>query len=230
MITFKQFLNEGDNELGDFTPEQAAEKIKKDCAKFLEESRFKGFGPQHELYRGIKAELPAFHKNRVEMNRQPKDTSKLQHETLNEYFMEQFGINYRSNAFFATSSCSLARDYGCAYIIFPIGNYQYIWSEQIRDAYLFFDAENREFMNDYHEIFGHKIEYIDHDEDSNNRNYCKAIKQYLEKTHPYKDTNLSKAIDHDSEIMIHCENYYTLYYGKSNRAKIDFTKEVLDLL
>ena len=229
MITFKQFLNEAKQ-----TPQQVADLIKANCQPFLKESGFSYNNMDDStLWRGVSGhiQLPAFSTQKVKTNRGPTDSSKEIHEVLDNYFKSKFGIKFRSNAVFTTGRCHVAEEYGDAFIVFPIGEYKYIWSPKILDAYRFFDnkksKENRsdENRHGYGDIT-HALNLTSPLPPADSDEYTEIIKKYLEKVNPYIDHDLKKALgDGDGpEIMVHCAEYYTLNWYDG------FTRDVVKLL
>lgn len=145
MITFKQFLLEIKS--ASSNAEEAAKLVFKNCQPFLKESEFHFVKPDINygvgaLYRGM---------NDVKMHRltevsgtrlrQPKDSSKMLHELLDDYFDYKFGYRYRSKGVFCSAKESIAESYGVACLVFPIGNFKYAFSKQIEDAYVDLDPK-----------------------------------------------------------------------------------------
>ena len=219
MITFRQFLNEQT-----FTPEEASELIIAHCHPFLAQS---GFDPSNlndtALFRGVGdyVELPMFSKQTRWMRRNPVDTNRYIHNELNKYFDEAFGVEYRSESFFATGSEKIAENYGHTFLVFPIGHFKFIWSPIIEDAYSYFAQPNPDGIHHMSDVLGKDISR--HDDD-----FVDEIAEYLRKEHPYKSTNLSEAITSRHEIMVHCDSYYALRYD--GRLPDEFTEKVLELL
>jgi len=108
-------------------------QIKEDCQPYLKEMDnlvFSGRG----LWRGMDSpnkKLRITKTTRLD-NRIPKDMPQYIHDKLNEYFDRRFGHPYR-NGVFATGPAGEYFVYGEAYQIFPIGNFDYIWSMDIED-------------------------------------------------------------------------------------------------
>lgn len=186
MKSFKQFILEE----SDLTAEQIAQKILKDCQFFLKEINFH---PEnvfyHGLFRGIgiktNDEKNILRKWRVNDSREPKDMPRELHDTLDDFFEEEFGTRFRSESLFATGSKSMAREYGIVFLVFPIGRFEYIWSPVVRDAWEYFSNE--------------------HDYTSN------QLKKVLHTTdNLYVNKNLDEGIESGNEIMIACESYYTI--------------------
>jgi hypothetical protein len=219
MITFRQFLNEETQ-----TPEVAAELIIEHCHSFLAQS---GFDPRElndtSLFRGVGdyVDLPIFSKQTRWMQRDPVDTNRYIHNELNKYFDEKFGVEYRSEAFFVTGSEKIAENYGHAFLVFPIGNFKFIWSPKIEDAYSYFAQPKADGIPDMCDVLGKDIARESDD-------YVDDIGEYLRKVNPYKSNELAKAIVSRHEIMIHCDSYYALRYD--SRLPDKFTERVLELL
>ena len=106
--------------------------IKKDCSKFLKE-----FGST-PVYRGtddIKKDNTLIRmKSRID--RMPKDTPKHLHDLMDDLFKKHHGWRARSEGVFVTKYFSDAESYGKPALFFPIGNYKYLWSEDIEDLYV----------------------------------------------------------------------------------------------
>lgn len=75
---------------------------------------------------------------KIRTDRKPMNTSNKYHIPLNKYFKDTYGIEYRSNSIFVTGDYNDANDYGqgSPFLIFPIGNYNYLWSPNIDDLYM----------------------------------------------------------------------------------------------
>lgn len=136
-MRFKEYLNEQN----DGNIKEILEKIKKDCQPFLKD--LKKASPLDDLlYSGRKKSESAF-KGTVRKNRNPKDTPLDVHNWLDNWFEENFGIKARSNSIITTGDSDVAKGYGNLYVIFPIGNYEIIWSPRINDLYtkLYYESD-----------------------------------------------------------------------------------------
>lgn len=111
--TFKDFLNIG-----------TAEEIQKKCQPFIEQSE--GL----PIYRGYGGNMLA-RKREIEVrkDRRPRDSAKISHELMDEYFQEKFGANVRSAGLFATGDKQTAVPYGKVYYVFPVGDFKFVWGE-----------------------------------------------------------------------------------------------------
>lgn len=71
-------------------------------------------------------------------NRYPRDISYEVHKLLDDEFNKQFGIRPRSSGIFTTPKYGVAKGYGGAttpFLVFPIGDYKFIWSNDIYDLF-----------------------------------------------------------------------------------------------
>ena len=67
-------------------------------------------------------------------DRKPKDNSIFMHMISNETLKKYGNIEWRTQSVFGTTSIYMAEDYGSAYVIFPIGDYDILYSEKIKDT------------------------------------------------------------------------------------------------
>lgn len=163
------------------------EQIKLHCQPFLNEiedpfSLLRGLRPTHEWAVNRPVRLNG---------RNPMSTPQKLHDELNAEFTKRFGAPFR-DSIFCTGSESQARVYGMVFCIFPVGDYQYLWSEKYRDLYQSFDK----WRVHYNET--PFLDYIDFDS--------------------YQTTGLNEAIQSGSgikstkgnEIMLRTKSYYGL--------------------
>lgn len=110
--------------------------ILKDCQPFIKEMMKDG--EQNFLYSGRGIKMDLWFEGKIRSDRVPKDTNPELHSDLNDFFQKKFGYPVRSSSMFTTVNKHMAQNYGNgnAYIIFPKGNYKYVWSPEIRDLYV----------------------------------------------------------------------------------------------
>jgi hypothetical protein len=87
---------------------------------------WRGFGARS--FHGI-SEIPAV------KNRKPKNNSEDAHRVADSWFLEKFGVRYRSAALFCTGSKEVARHYGNIFAVIPSNGFTFCWSPKIRDLY-----------------------------------------------------------------------------------------------
>jgi len=140
-MRFNEFITE------DFAAEQIilnyARTIKQNCQPYLQQNPSAIF--RYPLYRGVKplggfrsgsgvGDANVIRKEVRLTNRKPSDMTIELHQFINGYFKQEYGAAFRS-AMFASGSPDQASDYGTVYIIFPAGNFEYLWSPEYEDLY-----------------------------------------------------------------------------------------------
>ena len=90
------------------------------------------------LYRGLESYIPLVKVRAPRQDRQPKDTIPTLHHKLDGLLERDFGVKYRSSSIFATANRNVAREYGLAYFLLPLGDFKFCWSPVSDDALNFF--------------------------------------------------------------------------------------------
>lgn len=136
------------------------------------------------FYRGFSkgiSETPVVRTTR--MNRVPRDIPMGIHTEADEWFYRKFGVRYRSQALFVTSSLLTAATYALdkdvknVARVIPLGPYRICWSDQRSDL-VFACAQTSP----------------------------ADIAQYLDSS-GYVETDLNAAHERGHEVMLHCERY-----------------------
>ena len=155
------------------------DNIRKECQPYFKKVK----GSSHLLirYGGKENEKNDILKKKVRINRRPKDTSIVFHKMADDFFLKKFGWRARSNVLFCMGE-DRERIHEISYftLIFPVGNFKYVWSPDVADLYTF-DPDNEDYDGDWDDV---KDTYID------------------------KDFN--KALKTQYEIMINCKEYYAI--------------------
>lgn len=137
-----------DNEDKVLTPIIA--KIKKDCGPFLTQSRDK------PLMRGFatSTKFPTppdlFTTWNIRMDRAPRDSGNhpFFNWTYNAVIEEKFKIHLvRSTSEYCTGNPATAEYYGHALFIFPIGKFNFLWSEDISDSFEDIPSLRKHYIN-----------------------------------------------------------------------------------
>jgi hypothetical protein len=223
LITFKQFISENSSSV--IAPDEAARKIFHDCLPFIKESDFRvdDIGVKNALFRGMESEerSRSFFKMMPRADRRPLDMSKDIHAVLDSFLKKHFGFPYRSAGVFAASDSRVAAEYGSVFMIFPIGEFSYVWSDSISDAYFAFDnSKGATFPKYWNQVVKyakqHGINWTEDEVSSfnpDNKKWPESIALYLE-DHPniYIDDNLSEFLSSKDlkkhEIMLNCPSGY----------------------
>jgi len=186
------------------------------------------------LYRGIKKSFnkdDSFIGDRnyfigtVRKDRRPKDLSIDLHVLFDNAFEEVFGWKARSQGLFTSGHKSDTSSYGRPYVVFPIGQFNFIYSKEITDLYTDLDNSLRNYniITKYNLKIKNKKKLIkmwdSYDEDYQHRAQLRIqmLKQYPEivkalVAQEYTDKNLSEGLKAHNEIMINCDKYVAVYY------------------
>ena len=120
--------------------------------------------------------------------RNPVDTSKSIHKAMDKAFDEKFGIPLRSQSIFGSFEGYLMSDtYGYAFLLFPIGGYKVFWSSRIKDLFCYL----RDHRTPIQKFINGEV----------NQTLLKSV------INSYKEAHLSRIVNSNSEIMIHCDKY-----------------------
>lgn len=111
---------------------KAAQDILKNCQQFIKE--WGGIPtPDHAMYRGQGIAWPKI-RNNTQALRKPIGMRRDTQQQLDDFFEQEFGHRYRSvNALFITGNHDHANAFGPIHVIFPLGQFSYLWSNQIDD-------------------------------------------------------------------------------------------------
>lgn len=223
MSRFYNYINEESSSPKEFS--EFLDKLIKDCPNYIKELRNIGvnLGQPPVLYRGMK-NPHFFGKKKVRKNRRPLNTKRVLHEYLDIVFEKKFGERLRSEGLFTTPSLSTAARYGSTYLIFPVGKYSIYWSEKIADLFIFLntseitqkgmDFPTTEFDNRGNNDmippswFTQSIcngERNQECKDKWKELYWKNMKIVADF---YQKGNLKKALTHNNEVIIMCDEYY----------------------
>lgn len=176
MITFKKFLSE------EIDLDEVLEKIQQDCMPWLMKT-------DRLAFRGINIRtMPKFFTGEAITARQPTNTPDDISAAADGWFLDHFGWRARSEGLFVTGDYAMARDYGKVYMIFPIGDFKFIWSQEVHDMFAELSPPR-----------------LDPD----------RISKVLDNLSnaEYTNKSLTKALESSHEIMISCESYYALEYS-----------------
>ena len=176
-----------------------AENIKRDCQPFLKSIGF----PNNAgwLYRGMAQQpleryLDPF---AIRKDRRPLHTAAGASSIIDNWMHKKFGWYPRSQGLFAVSNVYFTEGYGATHIIFPIGDFGSVWSENIDDMTYRLGltigtvAKSEEASRNYEELAPKIIKMLEAGQWHANS----KISEYL-KTAP------------DNEIMINATSYYAV--------------------
>lgn len=137
-------------------------------------------------YRGISSDsrMDAPFIKKVRKNRVPRDIPIDVHLGADDWFFENFGIRYRSQALFITGNPVSASHYAASsrhiVRVIPLGEYKICWSPINSDLFLYGNHAKEE-----------------------------TIEKYLELGR-YQESDLEEAIKSGHEIMLYCDQYIAI--------------------
>lgn len=182
-MRYKTYLNESE-----FHTTENWEEMKKSldskCKPYIKELK----GVRYLLVRGVSnVNVPQYMNIKsVRTNRKPRVISYALHDELGDISLDMFGWNIRKEGLFTTKSVQDAKKWGNPIIIFPIGNFEYVWMENVYDLYSMYDS------NDFHDnLYDIKSEMTEY-QTSNLNKYLKT------------------SITTTSECIIKCKKYYSI--------------------
>jgi len=206
MKTFKQFISEEEvKELVDI--------LKRDCKPFLNEANglflrrgvrvLKESELEEAMLNGHTIEL---YTKQTRRDRKALSTSSHWHELADEWFAGKFGLPARTQAVFClgeSGNYDTLKSYGIPCMIFPIGEFSFVWSPKVAD--LFSDIDDLPHNIAQAQFNGGKDE-------------SRALFfRWMDKK-GYEDGNLSQALSGSNEIMMVCNSYYAVQLAGNKQA------------
>jgi hypothetical protein len=180
-LSFKQFLIESGPSMSKHDMEVIWNTIQKDCQPYLQE--LEGTPETFMLYRGMRKNDPVTIET-TRKDRKPVDSDPRLHNLADEWFNSKFGFKARSQAVFASPSVGMTKRYGTVYAIFPIGDFQYVWSPKVNDFY----------QSTLHLTNKSDEEVIEFMDGAN-----------------YTNSNIGQMVNRGkAEVMIFCDKYYAV--------------------
>jgi len=213
------------------------EKILSDCAPFIKQ--LKECNSNNLLYHSTKSgnikiniEQYGIYKLNPRVRETPRDMPIVLHEYLGDNLIKKFGWNPRTEAIFAhPDNFNNAHYYGQKFIIFPIGEYKYVWSPKFSDPYLvlwskydimqsgieniFTDSyipkkeDLKKLLND---IENKKYEELDFENPESKQQLINELTWVYEDIDKYLDScidnNICDLLKSNNEIMLKADGYY----------------------
>lgn len=176
------FINEGVN------VEQYLPHIKKKCGMAIKVMT----SSQRLMFRGLD-ESQELVRKRVRKNRRPKDSWEEYSEYLDNALKEKFGWKPRSEGLFVSGNYMMASSYGHVHVIFPVGNFKYIWNTDYKDNLKLIGSRHSPHPKDNAGIVEPRIE--------------RSIMN-----NEFINNNINDALRKGHEIMIKCDEYFGIGY------------------
>ncbi len=183
-------------------------QVEKNCQPFLRQIDYDLSA--YTLYRGMFDIKATFFKMPTIQDRVPKNTPKIAHETIDDWCEENFGVKFRSTSLFCSGDEEQVTTYGDTVAIFPIGDFNTLYSKKVYDMYLSLKNAFR----------GERSAYKDIDQLTDNPKPFSqmfdpdSIRDVLDDNKStFVKNDLKRACDSGNEIMVSCKSAYVLYIG-----------------
>lgn len=206
------FLNENNN------IDKKLDKVFDECKPYIDMVKSCKFN--RLLYRGFSETDIKIEKINHNWYRTPKDTPQEFHDFINEILYDKFGWLGRNGVFSFFMNISKTQNSYFnkeTYILFPIGNFDYLWNPKIHDLYSDYELE--------FEGFYVPINVIENEWDNNKYGadkysvfedfYNMRMVYYKELFYEKLENFSNEYIDYDickskktNEIIINCDSYY----------------------
>ena len=213
-MRFKEFLKEDSfgGMLDGKMIKESFELIKRDCQPYLQQNKspiwltplFRGM----DQTRGQASAGDDVFKKQVRLdNRQTTDIPEAISDAMNNWMTTEFGEPFR-NALFVSGNENMANNYGRIYLVFPIGNFTFLYHDKFKDIYSTFSSFRWTYGEKEERMVRAKAmatredfqkKFIEHIASVNNGNW--------------KQDNLEQAINSKNEIMIRTKEYYAVNYA-----------------
>ena len=134
-MRFKQYLTE---DMSTANWDDIKTTLNRDCKPFISNLR----GVKQLLLRGVSSGvMPSrnYEINTIRKDRKPRLVSKELHDLMGKYSKKKFGWNIRKEGLFTSKSKNDVRSWGTTVIVFPIGKFKYVWSNDVDTLYGYYD-------------------------------------------------------------------------------------------
>lgn len=217
MKSFKQYIAEEDtDELGRLHLVDVLNMVKDDCQQFLHRAASKG--KFHALYSGLPAEKWPTHEVQVRKDKAPIPTPKRIQDSFDRVMSEMYSKEFRSDSFYATGDPEMASKRGIKHLVFPIGRFEYLWSDKIADLIKGFGSE--EDITDEEGMYWDMQEAADSDAED------KIVKAFLKDNEFILSKDLKRCADKGHDAMIDCKYFYAIPAHLINTHYATFQKMI----
>ena len=184
----------------EYSVDQVANYIRKNCWQWVREMG-KNF-----FYRGLKKDLK-FAEITPRTDRVPTDLPPAFSRAIDAWFHSKFGWYPRSTGVFCTPRKDTAEYYGYPFIFLPVGQYKYIWSNDVHDLYSSLMHTESIFSDGYFSKNKDRIERLElkHFKDTEDQDVNKE--ELYDILDSIRYTNRGAARNDMNEMMVQCSKY-----------------------
>jgi len=199
-------------------------QISQKCQPFI---RQVGWDNCFKLYRGVNGKSGwDYIDGRVRLEgRTPNSMDPYLHDNINKYFKDMYGAPFR-DSMLCTGDPNHASIFGPVFMVFPIGDFKFLWNEKVDD----FNFALSAFMNS--DRVKNNIEGSAWS--SKNRDMINDwfFEEFVKET-AWHSIDLNSAIEAQSEVMIRPEQskqYYGISYRKFGSSNNDYTNTIREIM
>lgn len=174
-------------------------KVKDDCQQYLR--RMASNGKFHALYVGQAERWPKI-EVQVRKDKAPVPTPKRIQDAFDRVMVELYQKEFRSDSFYASGDPERAAKRGIKHIIFPIGRFDYLWSEKVKDLIHGFGTEE--------DLVDDEGLYFDIQDAEDESAEDKVVKEFLKSKEFKLSQELKACADKGNDVMIDCKYYYAI--------------------
>ena len=194
------------------------ELIRRDCKPYLQQNKspinntpmFRGMGGHSKM---PSDEIVLKKQIRLQ-GRKTKDMNVTVHMVMNEWMMKEFGEPFR-NALFTYGKRRSTSLYGSPYVIFPIGDFTFLYHDKFSDIYSTYESYkwNNDPLQPGESRGAFARKFVKHIASVNNGNW--------------KQDSIIQAINSSNEIMIRCKEYYAISHESLRFLKTTHTNDTV---
>lgn len=150
------------------------------------------------FYRGSEDSRHVFFRP-IRKDRRPLETIEKVHHEFNDYLEEMGAVAHRGNSIFITRSRNIANAYGNIFYVFPVGQFNYTWIDNLTDFTLSF----RSILRNHTDKFMDTLDPDSYEDDYNA--YTSAMSDMIErvKNNIHIDEGINKV--KRQEVMVKAE-------------------------
>ena len=208
-MRLKQHINET------ITPskwEELRETLERSCKPYIRHLK----GAKSLLCRGSKKSIPFYDKKSQRQDRIPALIDINLHGLMDDWTKKNWGFDARSASTFTTNREHNARMYGTPYRMFPIGDFDYAWNDNVTQLYSEYDSWNYSVDMEFNHVNDNSTSVQDDIDDfqAEDNVFKRNIIPHLQN---YKTSNLSTMLKQPgdkrgySECIVHCKQYYLIH-------------------
>lgn len=143
-------------------------------------------------------------------NRGPLTSDAEIHKAADDWFEEKFGWRARSTGTFVTGRKTEAASYGRTHLIYPLGEFNFVWSPII------------------HDLYSSSWSRLTKDDSKLTADKAKKLVASILDNGEYQNSDLHAAVRRGHEIMLDCKSYIAINVQRTDRNALDELEGLAD--